>query len=206
VIWLDVLDVHLTNHLDAAYRENFSDNLVQNANYFKNASQPIVRPDGYCRERYGTVRARTDAANGGALPFTYKWRDTLRTLKAMAKAGDEDPYDGILLEYTNPLTGGPTMPTIGCRAQWLNPGESTRAHSHSSSTIYHVVQGQGVSTIGAEKNDGKDFVWGTRDCFFVPSKHWHQHRNTSKTEPAILFSVTDRPVLDSLGLYREEQG
>jgi gentisate 1,2-dioxygenase len=28
----------------------------------------------------------------------------------------------------------------------------------------------------------------------------------SKKEPAIIFSVTDRPVLESLGLFREEQG
>jgi gentisate 1,2-dioxygenase len=205
VVWLDVLDVHLTNHLDATIHENYSDNATANGNYFKNASQPIVKPDGYCRERYGTVRAQV-ANDGRAMPFTYKWSDTLKALKKMAALGERDPYDGVLLEYTNPLTGGPTMPTIGCRAQLLAPGESTRPHSHTSSTIYHVVQGQGATTVGTKKDGGEDLVWGSRDCFFVPSKHWHQHRNTSKTEPAILFSVTDRPVLDSLGLYREEQG
>lgn len=33
---------------------------------------------------------------------------------------------------------------------------------------------------------------------------WHRHANLSKTEPAILFSVTDRPVLEMTGLDREE--
>jgi gentisate 1,2-dioxygenase len=206
VVWLDVLDIHLTNHLDAAYRENFSDAAAQDGNYFKHASQPIVKPDGYCRQRYGTVRARVADQNGRAMPFTYKWRDTLQALKGMALSGEKDPFDGILLEYANPLTGGPTMPTIGCRAQWLGPGESTRPHSHTSSTIYHVVQGRGATTVGKKKDGGEDLAWDSHDCFFVPSKHWHRHRNASKTEPAILFSVTDRPVLDSLGLYREEQG
>src|SRR5213076_1914870 len=55
------------------------------------------------------------------------------------------------------------------------------------------------------KGIGNDFTWGPKDCFFVPSWHWHQFKNMSKKEPAIIFSVTDRPVLESLGLFREEQ-
>jgi gentisate 1,2-dioxygenase len=51
---------------------------------------------------------------------------------------------------------------------------------------------------------GDDLTWGAKDCFFVPSWRWHQFKNTSKKEPAVMFSVTDRPVLESLGLYREE--
>jgi gentisate 1,2-dioxygenase len=46
--------------------------------------------------------------------------------------------------------------------------------------------------------------WGPHDCFFVPSWNWHSFANKSKTEPAIIFSVTDRPVLETLGLFREE--
>lgn len=196
IVWLDVLDVHLTNHLDATLHEN----------YFEGPAQPIVKPEGYCRQRLGTVRPRSADAGGRAMPYTYKWRDTLRALKEMAASGQMDPHDGILLEYANPLTGGPTMPTIGCWVQWLRPGEATLPHRHTSSAIYHVVQGDGVTTVGEKKDAGADFAWGLRDCFFVPSQKWHQHRNRSKKEPAILFSATDRPVLESLGLYREEQG
>ncbi len=206
LVWLDVLDVHLTRHLDATIHENYQDALDQQGNYFGNASQPIIHPDGYCRHHFGTVRPRADHVDSRFLPYTYKWANTLRTLEEMASTDQTDPYDGILLEYTNPLTGGPTMPTIGCRAQLLRPGEETRPHSHTSSTIYHVVQGEGVTSVGSEKDSGEDLTWGLRDCFFVPSTEWHSFRNTSKSEPAILFSVTDRPVLESLGLYREEQG
>jgi gentisate 1,2-dioxygenase len=69
-----------------------------------------------------------------------------------------------------------------------------------------VVEGSGVTSLGSDKDDGTELAWGPRDCFFVPSKAWHSFRNSSKNEPAILFSVSDRPVLESLGLYREEQG
>ncbi len=195
IVWLDVLDVHLTNHLDATFHEN----------YGEGPAQPLTKPDGYCRQRLGVVRPRTAVVAGQTLPYAYKWTDTLAALKEVAAADRKDPNDGVLLEYANPLTGGPTMPTIGCWVQWLAPGETTKTHRHTSSTIYHVVEGQGVTTVGGSKGVGDDLTWGAKDCFFVPSWKWHRFRNTSKKEPAIIFSVTDRPVLESLGLYREEQ-
>jgi gentisate 1,2-dioxygenase len=67
-----------------------------------------------------------------------------------------------------------------------------------------VVQGEGMTTVGPKKIAGKQLSWSARDCFFVPSWNWHQFQNTSKKEIAIIFSVTDRPVLESLGLFREE--
>ena len=195
IVWLDVLDLHLARHLDAQFQEI----------YGEGPAQPIIRPDGYCRQSLGAVRPRTVNVRGEAPPYTYKWRDTLQTLKELVAAGRKDPCDGVLLEYTNPLTGGPTMPTIGCWVQWLSPGETTRPHRHTSTTIYHVVQGEGTSTVGDKKGAGDEMVWESKDCLMVPSWKWHQHRNRSKKEPAILFSVTDRPVLESLGLFREEQ-
>jgi len=35
--------------------------------------------------------------------------------------------DGMILEYTNRVTGGPVMPTIACHMQLLRPGEQTLA-------------------------------------------------------------------------------
>ena len=195
IVWLDVLDSHLTNYLDASFHEN----------YGEGPAQPVMKPDGYCRQRLGAIRPRTASVAGQALPYTYKWRDTLAALKETAAAGQIDPYDGVLLEYAHPLTGGSTMPTIGCWVQQLPPGQTTKPHRHTSSTIFHVVQGEGVTTVGDKKNAGNDLTWGPKDCFFVPSWQWHQFKNTSKKEPAIIFSVTYRPVLESLGLFREER-
>lgn len=194
VVWLDVLDIHLSNHLDAVFQEN----------YGEGPAQPIVKSDGYCKQRLGAIRPRVKNASNAALPYTYKWRDAFRALQDIAGAGGNDPHDGVLLEYVHPLTGGPTMPTIGCSVQWLRPGETTKPHRHTSSTIYHVVDGEGITTVGPKKTAGKELGWRSRDCFFVPSWNWHQFQNTSKKEPAIIFSVTDRPVLESLGLFREE--
>jgi gentisate 1,2-dioxygenase len=195
IVWLDVLDAHLANYLDAMFQEN----------YGEGPAQPIMKPDGHSRHAFSPVRRRAADCSGGTPPYTYKWRDTLQTLKEVAAAGPADPYDGFLLEYTNPLTGGPTMPTIGCWIQRLPAGATTRPHRHTSSTIYHVVEGEGVTSVGDKKNGGTELPWGSRDCFFVPPWKWHRIKNNSRKDPAILFSVTDRPVLESLGLFREER-
>ena len=196
IVWLDVLDAHLTRYLDAGFHEN----------YAEGPAQAIIKRDGYSKQRCGAIRPRTTSVGNAALPFAYKWRDTLKALKEVAAAGERDADDGILLEYTHPLTGGPTMPTIGCWVQMISAGESTKAHRHTSCTIYHVVQGQGITSVGKSKRATNDFAWSAHDCFFVPSWNWHHFKNTSIKEPAIIFSVTDRPVLESLGLFREEQG
>ena len=52
--------------------------------------------------------------------------------------------------------------------------------------------------------DGCRFVWGKGDILVLPSWALHEHANLSRTEAAVLFSIQDRPVLEALGLYREE--
>jgi gentisate 1,2-dioxygenase len=194
-IWLDLLDHPLTRYLDSMFSEV----------YAEGAAHPVTKPDGYSRRRFGTVRPSADSIANKAVAFCYKWKETLPVLEALAAAEEShDPFDGVLLEYTNPLTGGPTLPTIGAGVQMLRPGETTRPHRHTSCTVYHAVQGRGVTILG--KAEAKEFSWGDKDCFFVPPWHWHQHRNLSSREPAILFSISDRPTIQSLGFYREEKG
>jgi gentisate 1,2-dioxygenase len=48
-------------------------------------------------------------------------------------------------------------------------------------------------------SDGSDF-----DIFCVPSWAWHEHANASATEDAVLFCLSDLPVMRALGLYREQ--
>jgi gentisate 1,2-dioxygenase len=83
--------------------------------------------------------------------------------------------------------------------QLLRPGEHTLAHRHTGSFIYQVAKGSGYSII-----NGKRFDWTERDIFCVPSWAFHEHANASGTEDACLFCFNDMPVMNALGLYREE--
>jgi gentisate 1,2-dioxygenase len=82
--------------------------------------------------------------------------------------------------------------------QLLRPHEKTHTHRHTSTTVCHAFRGSGVTKVSAN-----DLSWGRGDIFVVPPWQWHSHEN-STDEDAILFSITDRPSTEALGLYREE--
>jgi gentisate 1,2-dioxygenase len=193
-LWLTSMDTPLNEFVEAYFREKYPEGTLQ----------PLTKPDGYYMKRMGALRFKGALENTGPFPIKYRWQETIETLEALATARQADPYDGVILDYTNPLTGGPTTETLGCRIQMLRPGEDTRSHRHTSNTIYHVVCGSGVTRVGKNKGEGETLEWGERDCFIVPSWQWHQYRNNSSTESAILFSVSDGPLLQAIRLYREQ--
>jgi gentisate 1,2-dioxygenase len=91
------------------------------------------------------------------------------------------------------------MPTMSFNMQMLRAGERTLSHRQTASTIYCVVDGHGFTQVGDTR-----LSWEKNDIFVVPSWAWHHHVNESAGGEAYLFSVTDAPVLQKLGLYREE--
>ena len=192
MIWLDGLDAKLVQYLDANFHENWAED----------GTQPVIGSSEDMQQRMTNIRSPSyKPSTGRRVPYHYKWADTLRSLEAEAAAGNADPYDGYILEYTDPLSGGHTFVTMSCRIQMLLPGQETKFHRHTSTTIYHAVTGEGMVRI--DKADAVEFAWGAKDTFIVPPWRWHQHCNTSKTERAILFSESDLPVFEALDLYRE---
>jgi gentisate 1,2-dioxygenase len=110
----------------------------------------------------------------------------------------------VAVDYTDPQNGGFTTASLHCRIQMLRPGEETKSHRHRCNTVYHVARGNGVTIIGKNKADEKPLTWSERDCFSVPNNYWHRFKNNSPSAPAILFSVSDRPLFEALRLYKEE--
>jgi gentisate 1,2-dioxygenase len=193
-IWFTAMDTSLIQFLD-----NW-----QNERYPESFSQSITKPDGFYLKQLGPLRARGALEGPGPFPVKYRWVETLSALNDLAASGPHDPFDGAVLEYRNPQDGGPTTTTMSCRIQLLGPGEQTQAHRHICNTVYHVVRGQGIAKIGKSRALETELTWTDRDCFNVPTWHWHRFVNSSAAEDAILFSVSDRPLFDALQLYREE--
>jgi gentisate 1,2-dioxygenase len=197
VIWMDMLDIPLIQMLQVEFRGDWTEG----------PNQPVTHPEGYYSQLYGNIRpARLIGAQlaspQDSPPMTYKYRDALAALKLMSQEEEVDPYDGVLLEYANPVTGGHTLPTMAARIQMLRPGEATRPHRHTGTVRYHVLRGQGVTTL--DLDDPQPLEWEDHDAFELPTWRWHAHRNLSRAEPAILFSISDQPIAETFGFYREE--
>ncbi len=187
IIWLDGLDGPLIQSLNVLFFEDS-----------ETPEQTITRQTGESLNRMGFARTvKKDESHGRGVPFRYAWKDIYSVLKAMGE-NDRDRYDGMLLRYINPATGGYTYPTMSCEVQLFKSREVTDAHRHTSTSIYHVFKGQGRTRVGEGYLD-----WNKGDTFVIPLWQWHSHENLSKDE-AVLFSISDRPVMESLQLYREE--
>jgi gentisate 1,2-dioxygenase len=187
VVWLDVLDVPLVGSLHQGFYEELGE-----------STQPIQnRPD---TGNPGLRPAWNDEVTPGQANCRYSWSETEAMLRSFDGIHGSD-HDGIILDYVNRATQGPTLPTLNCQIQRLEPGFSGQPHRHTSSVVYFVVRGEGVTEAGETK-----MHWSAKDCFVVPNWTWHRHVNSSASEDAILFTVNDTPVLRSMGHYREELG
>jgi gentisate 1,2-dioxygenase len=135
----------------------------------------------------------------GTRLLRYPWAETRRALEAGVRA----TTTGIVeVEFMNPLTGGAVLPTMSCGMMLLEAGVARARYREVASTILLVFRGQGYSVINGER-----FSWEQGDVVAVPSWAWAEHmaERSPNEEPAILFTMTDRPALQALGLYRREE-
>jgi gentisate 1,2-dioxygenase len=206
VIWVDVLNVPLVESLNATRFEfDYTEREPQSntGEPVKRSTQTIREPAEHSDRLYGAagllplfVSHRRGPTEHSPM-FVYRWQATKHALEQLRDYGGS-PYDGIILEYVDPVTGGPVMPTMSFRSQLLRPCEQTQAHRKTASTIYCVLEGAGYTEV-----DGKRLDWARNDVFTVPGWTWHAHGNAGK-EDAFLYSVTDEPAMRKLGLFREE--
>jgi gentisate 1,2-dioxygenase len=189
VVWMDGLDVPLTKALNSIFFQMNPEH-----------QPPLTKPTNASKLLYGHGRLSPtwvkDTPRWSPL-MLYSWEQTREALHTLREC-EGSPYEGVALEYTHPQTGGPALPTIGCQMQLLRPGERLKARRVTGTSIFCVVQGQGQTVI-----NGQQFRWTRGDILALPSWALHEHANTGR-EDAILFAISDRPVMKALGFYREE--
>jgi gentisate 1,2-dioxygenase len=167
-------------------------------------AQRVSRPSSYSQKLYGRgglvprfIAHRRGFGRDVTPMFHYRGADTREALDGLRKEAG-DAYDGVSLRFVNPVTGASLFPTLDYGAQLLRPGETTRYKRETASTLYVVIEGEGVSEIGERR-----FDWRTNDIFVVPAFAWRRHQNTRETD-AVLYTVSDAPLLEKIGQYRAQ--
>jgi gentisate 1,2-dioxygenase len=189
MFWLDGLDVPLIAMLDASFLEVLGEE-----------EQPIGKPLGDSSARYGANLLPVDYKRTSATSpiFNYPYARTREALAELAKAGPLDACHGIKMRYTNPVTGDHAMPTMGTFIQLLPKGFKTARYRSTDATVFAAMEGRGRTRIGEEV-----FQWGPKDILVVPS--WKPVVHEADDE-AVLFSFSDRPVQEKIGVWREDRG
>jgi gentisate 1,2-dioxygenase len=186
-IWVDGLDVPIVNLFKASFSEG------------RTAKEtPSRLHPGDSEARFGAALVPDGSKPSLASPLlNYRYRRARQSLATMHHNGPIDPCHGVKLRYVNPLTGGPVMPTIGSAIQLLPSGFRTAPYRSTDGTVFVVIEGRGQSEIGTSS-----FNWTENDIFVVPS--WALQRHHAESE-AILFTFSDRPAQETLGLWREQR-
>ena len=189
VVWLDGLDIRIVQLFGAQFLENHAQEV-----------QPVTRSEGTAAARYGANLAPLDSAApfGRTSPvFNYPYERSREALGHLAKESDPDPCHGWKLRFVNPQTGGHAMPTIGAFIQLLPKGFRGAPRRSTDGTVYSVVEGRGTVAIGPET-----FRFEPKDVFVAPS--WMPVA-LQPEEEAVLFSFSDRPAQEALGLWRDDR-
>jgi gentisate 1,2-dioxygenase len=185
MVWFDGLDLPLAASLESVFFEPYPE-----------LSQPVAEDHNASTRVHGgrSLRPLGEPPSPAHSPLlVYPYRDTDAALADLLRARG-GPIAS--LEFVNPTTGGPALPTLGCEMHRLVPGQRTPPRRKVGSSVYVAFSGSGHTVINGER-----FDWERGDCFVTPSWSAVEHE---AAEPADLFAVSDRPVLQALHLFREE--
>jgi len=188
VVWLDGLDIPIVRFLDAGFAEKC-----------ESAYQAVTRPEGDALARYGANMVPVDFYQQPAEPtkvFVYPWERTLASLTAIS-SNAPDVHFGHKQRYVNPATGRSPMPTMAAFSQLIPAGFETRPYRCTDGTVYVCMRGSVQALV-----EGNTWLLAENDVMVVPS--WHSVQFRAGPE-SILFSYSDRPVQQALGLWREQR-
>jgi len=189
IVWMDGLDIALVGLLDASF-----------AQFSNQKEQEVTQAKGTSRARYGgNLLPIEDGPVSLNSPLVrYPYVEARKSLEHLRAHSEWDPCHGIRLRYAHPQTGDWPMPTMGQVIQLVPKAFKTAPYRATDGTIYAVAEGSGTAKIGDET-----FTVTHKDVFVAPPWAWRTFKSDGDL---VLFSFSDRPVQEKLGLWREERG
>jgi gentisate 1,2-dioxygenase len=137
----------------------------------------------------------TQALTDGESEFAYPYARSREQLEILRRQGPIEPRYGFKLEFKGRAHGGYPLTNIAAFLQLLPKGFRGKPSRATDATIFCAVEGQGQSHIGTTT-----IAWKAHDVFCAPS--WTPVSHECDAE-SVLFSFSDRPVQQALGLWRE---
>ncbi|WP_246791361.1 gentisate 1,2-dioxygenase [Bradyrhizobium commune] len=190
VIWMDGLDVPLVGFLKTGFREEHAD-----------TAQTSSRPEGYSEARFGSGLLPVGHVPGSLTSpvFNYPYSRTREALHKLSQNDEADPHFGICLRYVNPVNGDWVMPTLGTSMRLLPEGFSTRSYRSTDSAVFVLMEGEAEFTAEGQL----PVTMRPNDIFAMPG--WSRYSIRASKGDCVLFSFSDRPVHEKLGLFREDK-
>lgn len=190
MMWLDVLDLPMVAALDAVFFEEGPTEEADESTAPRSASE----------RRFGTgsglvpTGVSAFAHDRPHSPLTvFRWAATDAALDALLELGDGREAE---LRFRDPSRDRDVMPTLRCEMRRVVGGHATAPDQQTGTRVCAVLNGAGTARLG-----GQEFTLSPGDVFVVPS--WCEHQLIASTTLDV-FTTSDAPVLDALGLFRRK--
>ena len=160
--------------------------------------QKTNHADGDSFERYasGVLPDGAPAIINRSPVINYPYAKMRPILERLKKTGDIDKRHGARVRYANPINGGPVLPTMGAHLALLPKGFKGEPYRSTDGTIFAVARRPGhhhhrrqAVRLGRQRRVRGAAV----EALFAQRGG----------RDAVLFSISDRPAQEALGIWRE---
>lgn len=195
-IWYDGLDVLMAYFIGGVFSQELKDVSGEEYQPVRHTAEQVA--SSYAPGLLNRRRLLPEHVPSSNNPLLYyPYAKARPALQALLDAGAATPHDGVLMEYVNPVTAGPTFPTMNTAIRMV-PGRSTiEARHRTENVVFITMEGSVTFTLPDRTFETQPF-----DVTALPSWVPYTIKNDAK-EPAVLFSNADRPLFEKLGFYRE---
>jgi gentisate 1,2-dioxygenase len=195
-IWYDGLDVLMAYWIGAVFSQELKDAVGESYQAIRQGVGDVVHCYGAGLLHRKTMFPEHIPGTDNPLLY-YPYRESRQALQHLLETGAGNPFDGLMIEYVNPMNGGPTFPTMNTALRMV-PGKSRlEARHRTENVIFITVEGSVTFQL-----PDQTFTTSPSDVTAIPSWVPYTIVNDAK-EPAVLFSNSDRPLFEKLGFYRE---
>lgn len=188
MMWLDVLDLPMVAALDSVFFEEGPSEEADQSIAPRSASERGFG-QGAGLVPTGVSAITHDRPHSPLMVF--RWAETDAALDSLLELGDGRRAE---LRYRDPTRDRDVMPTMRCEMQRVVSGTTTATDRQTGSRVCAVLSGIGTVRMG-----DVELPLAAGDIFVVPS--WSEHQLEARTTLDI-FTTSDAPVLDALGLFR----
>lgn len=130
-----------------------------------------------------------------ASPMHFSWAETERRLNEAGARSNGQPAEIALGGDSNEKSA---LDTMALSMIELKARQATASRKMMANSVFGVAKGSGTTDAGDVK-----LSWSRGDVVVVPAWQEHVHRSDGG---AVLFRVTDEPVMRKLGFMREANG
>lgn len=196
-IWYDGLDVLMAFWIGGGFFQEHEDIAGTPYQPIQQSADPMVRCYGPGLLHRNTMFPEHIPASDNTLLY-YPYSTARQALQNLLEGGAGNPCEGVLMEYVNPVNGGPTFPSMSTGIRMV-PGKSKVEAMHRTENIIFITM---EGSVTFHLPDNQEFHTEPFDVTAIPSWVPYSIANSGK-EPAVLFSNSDRPLFQKLGFYRE---